>query len=170
LQGELSIPIFTGGRIRGQIDQAQGVLREAESSLDQLRSQIETEVLTAIAGVEWAQKEVATSAANVTLSRQEVELSRQRFARGITDNTEVVNAQDRVSRADDARVRAMYTLGLARANLSRDRGRGEDLPQMRMRGSYESNLVSIRDCIIARDDRMYETLQAERHTVCERTD
>jgi len=84
-----------------------------------------SEVLTAIAGVEWARKEVETSAANVKLSREEVQLTRQRFTQGITDNTEVVNAQDRVSKADDARVRAMYTLGLARANLARATGAAE---------------------------------------------
>jgi outer membrane protein len=119
LAGTLYIPIFTSGRIRGEIEEAQGKLLEARASMDQLRSQIETDVLTAIAGVEWARKEVETSAANVKLSREEVQLSRQRFTQGVTDNTEVVNAQDRVSRADDARVRAMYTLGLARANLAR---------------------------------------------------
>lgn len=125
LAGTLYIPIFTSGRIRGEIEQAQGALHESQSSADQLRSQIETDVLTAIAGVEWARKEVETSAANVKLSREEVQLSRQRFTQGVTDNTEVVNAQDRVSRADDARVRAMYTLGLARANLARATGAAE---------------------------------------------
>lgn len=125
IAGVLNFPIFTSGRIRGQIDEAEGALHEAQSALDQLRFQIQTDVLTAIAGVDWAQKEVETSGANVKLSREEVQLSRQRFVQGITDNTEVVNAQDRVSRADDARVRAMYTLGLARANLARAMGNAE---------------------------------------------
>jgi outer membrane protein len=125
LQGEINVPLFTSGRIRGQIKEAQGALSEAQATQDQLRSQIESEVLTAMTGVEWALKEVETSAANVTLSREEVELARQRFTRGITDNTEVVNAQDRISRADDAHVRAMYTLGLARANLARAAGAAE---------------------------------------------
>lgn len=125
IAGVLNFPIFTSGRIRGQIDEAQGALHEAQSALDQLRFQIQTDVLTAIAGVDWAQKEVETSGANVKLSREEVQLSRQRFVQGITDNTEVVNAQDRVSKADDARVRAMYTLGLARANLARAMGNAE---------------------------------------------
>jgi outer membrane protein TolC len=125
LAGTLNIPIYTGGRIRGQIDEAEGALHETQASAEQLRSQIETDVQTAIAGVEWALKQVETSAANVKLSREEVELSRQRFAQGVTDNTEVVNAQDRVSKADDARVRAMYTLGLARANLARAMGAAE---------------------------------------------
>jgi outer membrane protein TolC len=125
LQGTFYIPIFTSGLIRGQIDEAQGALHEAQSKMDQLRYQIQTEVMTAIAGVEWARKQVETSAGNVKLSREEVEMTRQRFTRGVTDNTEVVNAQDRVSKADDARVRAMYTLGLARANLARATGAAE---------------------------------------------
>jgi outer membrane protein TolC len=125
LAGTLYFPIFTSGRIRGEVAEAQGLLREAQASADQLRSQIETDVLTAVAGVEWARKEVETSAANVKLSREEVQLSRQRFTQGVTDNTEVVNAQDRVSRADDARVRALFTLGLARANLARAIGAAE---------------------------------------------
>jgi outer membrane protein len=125
LAGTLYIPIYTSGRIRGEIAEAQGALREVQASADQLRSQIETDVLTAIAGVEWAAKEVETSGANVKLSREEVKLTSQRFTQGVTDNTEVVNAQDRVSRADDARVRAMYTLGLARANLARATGAAE---------------------------------------------
>ncbi|HZD96266.1 MAG TPA: TolC family protein [Candidatus Sulfotelmatobacter sp.] len=125
LSGTLNIPIYDSGRIRGQIDEALGALQESKAGAEQLRSQIETDVLAAIAGVEWATREVTTSAANVQLSREEVELSRQRFAQGVTDNTEVVNAQDRVSRADDARVRAMYTLGLARANLARAMGAAE---------------------------------------------
>lgn len=125
LAATLDIPIFTSGRIRGQVDEAQGSLREAQAGVDQLRSQIETDVQTAIAGVEWARKEVETSAANVKLSREEVQLTSQRFKQGVTDNTEVVNAQDRVSKADDARVRAMYTLGLARANLARATGAAE---------------------------------------------
>lgn len=125
LAGTLNIPIYTGGRVRGQIEEAEGSLHEAQAGAEQVRSQIEADVLTAIAGVEWALKEVETSAANVKLSREEVELSRQRFAQGVTDNTEVVNAQDRVSKADDARVRAMYTLGLARANLARATGEAE---------------------------------------------
>ena len=125
LQGGISIPIFTGGRIRGEIDEAEGTLHQAQANEAQLRSQIETDVLTALTGVEWALKEVETSAGNVKLSREEVDLSRQRFSQGITDNTEVVNAQDRVTKADDARVRAMYTLGLARANLARAMGTAE---------------------------------------------
>ena len=125
VQGMIEVPIFTGGRIRGEIHEAEGTLREAVIALDKNRSQIETDVLTAMSGVEWALKETETSAQNVTLSRQEVELTRARFLQGVTDNTEVVNAQDRLSKANDAQIRALYTLGLARANLARAVGGAE---------------------------------------------
>ena len=125
LAGWLAFPIFTGGRIRGEIAEAEGALREAHAALDQNRSQIETDVLTSISGVEWALKELATSAGNVSLARQEVELTRQRFTQGVADNTELVNAQDRLTQADDAHIRAQYMVGLARANLARATGAAE---------------------------------------------
>jgi len=125
LSGIVDFPIFDGGFIHGEIEEAKGVLREALAALDQGRSQIETEVLTSISGVESALKEVATSEANVKLSQQEVELARQRFTQGIADNTEVVNAQDRLERAADARIRAEFNLGLARADLARASGVAE---------------------------------------------
>ncbi len=125
VQGTIEVPIFTSGRIRGEVHEAEGTLHDAMTALDKNRAQIETDVLTAMSGVEWALKEVETSAQNVSLSRQEVDLSRSRFLQGVTDNTEVVNAQDRLSKADDAQIRALYTLGLARANLARAVGGAE---------------------------------------------
>ena len=125
VQGSINVPIYTGGRISGEIEEAEGSLHEARALLDQNRSQIETDVLTAISGIEWALKEVETSARNVKLSRQEVEFTRSRFAQGIADNTEVVNAQDRLTQADDAQIGAQYLLGLARANLARATGAAE---------------------------------------------
>jgi len=125
VQGQIEIPVFTGGRIKGEIEEAEGALREARALLDRNRSQIETDVLTAITGIEWALKEVETSTRNVKLSRQEVAFTRSRFAQGVSDNTEVVNAQDRLTQADEAAIQATYLLGLARANLARATGAAE---------------------------------------------
>jgi outer membrane protein TolC len=125
IQGNINFPVFTGGRIQGEVAEAEAALREAKTALDQDRFQIETDVLTAISGVDWALKQVDVSAGNVTLSRQEVDFTRQRFTSGVADNTEVVNAQDRLARANDAEIRARYNLGLARANLARSTGAAE---------------------------------------------
>jgi outer membrane protein TolC len=121
----VDIPIFTGGRTGGEVHEAEGSFLNATAALDKSRSQIESDVLTAISGVEWALKEFQTSAENVVLSRQELDLTRARFLQGVADNTEVVNAQDRLTRANDARIRAQFTLGLSRANLARSVGSAE---------------------------------------------
>jgi outer membrane protein TolC len=123
--GNIEMPIFTGGYIHGQIEEAEGALREARAAQDENRAQIETDVQTAISGIEWALREVETSANNVRLSRQEIDFTRSRFTQGIADNTEVVNAQDRLTQADDAFIRAHFNLGLARANLARAVGAAE---------------------------------------------
>jgi outer membrane protein len=123
--GEAELPIFTSGLIRGEIKEAEGALREAKSALDETQSNVEKDVLTALSGVEWALKEVETSTGNATLSHQEVELTRTRFTQGISDSTELINAQTRLSQAEDARIRARYTLGLARADLVRATGVAE---------------------------------------------
>jgi outer membrane protein TolC len=125
VQGRVDVPVFTSGRIRGEIHEAESSLHQATADLDKSRAQIEADVLTAISGVEWASKELEISTQNVGLSRQEVELTRARFSQGVADNLEVVNAQDRLTRAEDARIRAQYTLGLARANLARASGGAE---------------------------------------------
>jgi outer membrane protein TolC len=123
--GTLSIPIINSGNISGQVHDAEAKVREATAKREQLRAQIEADVLMAISGVEWALKQVAISGENVGLSRQELDLTRARYTGGIADNTEVVNAQDRLSRAADASIRAQYTLGLSRANLARASGGAE---------------------------------------------
>ncbi|MBV8833597.1 MAG: TolC family protein [Acidobacteriaceae bacterium] len=125
LGGSIEFPIFTGGRIRGEIQEAEGALREAQAALDANRSQIEADVQAAVSGVQWAVQELETSGGNLNLSRQELDLTRERFAQGICDNTEVVNAQERLEQSADARIRAQYTLGLARANLARATGTAE---------------------------------------------
>jgi outer membrane protein len=125
VQGWLNIPVFTGGRTHGEIEEGEGSLREAQASLDENRSQIETDVLDAISGIEWALQEVDTSFGNLKLARQEVELTQSRFAQGIADNSEVVNAQDRLARAENASIQARFNLGLARANLARATGVAE---------------------------------------------
>src|SRR4029453_4761026 len=83
VMGALQIPIFTGGRIEGQAVEAEGELRDAQAGLDATLALVERDVLAAISGVEWAQRQVEISTGNITLSRQEVDLTRSRFTQGI---------------------------------------------------------------------------------------
>ncbi len=125
VQGSISLPLFTGGRIAGQVTEADGQLQEARVSLEEIHSQVETDVLTAVAAVESAARELQVARQNVQLAHEEVALATERLTSGVADNTEVVNAQDRLARSEDTRIRAGYSLEVARANLERATGAAE---------------------------------------------
>jgi outer membrane protein TolC len=51
--GTIEFPIFTGGRIQGEVREAEGALHEAQAALDANRAQIETDVQAALSAVQW---------------------------------------------------------------------------------------------------------------------
>jgi outer membrane protein TolC len=125
VQGSLNIPVFLGGRISADVRQAQSRIELAEAYIEEVRAQVETDVLSAIANVNSAKRQVAVAESTIALGQQEVDLSTARFTSGVTDNTEVVNAQDRLARAEDNRIRALFHLQMAQAGLQRAMGAAE---------------------------------------------
>jgi outer membrane protein TolC len=125
IQGSLNIPVYLGGRIKADALQAESRLEQAQALLDEVRSQVETDVLTALGSVESAQRQVDVAESTIRLAQEEVDLSIARFTGGVTDNTEVVNAQDRLARAEDNRIRALFNLHIAGAGLERAIGAAE---------------------------------------------
>lgn len=127
VQGIVSVPVYTGGRIEAEIAEAEGRVKELRASADELRSQIEAEVMTATAAFDAARRELDIAREGVKLSAEELDLARARFTSGVADNTEIVNAQDRLSRAEDNVVRAAFNRDIAVAQLRRALGLGGQL-------------------------------------------
>jgi outer membrane protein TolC len=125
IQGSLNVPIYLGGAISAEARQQQSRLDEAQAMLDEVQAQIETDVLTALAGVKSAEAQVKVAAETIGLAGEELELSRERFTGGVADNMEVVNAQDRLERAEQNRIRALFQWHVTRANLERAMGSAE---------------------------------------------
>lgn len=124
LQAVLSLPVYTGGRLEAEIAGARAHVAEMRAAADELRSQIEMEVAAAQAAVQSAQREYDIASQGVQLASEEVALASARYQSGVADNTEVVNAQDRLTRAEDNVVRATYRRDLALAQLRRALGVG----------------------------------------------
>ncbi len=125
VRGEVGVPIYFGGRAAAERERAQAGVDAAEAELEQLRIQIETETLTAAAAVDSARKQVQVAEEGVGLAEEEIDLTTARFVSGVADNTEVLAAQDRLARAEENRIRALYRLNLARAALHRATGQAE---------------------------------------------
>lgn len=125
VQGSLNIPVFQGGRIAADVKQAESRRQRAEAFLEEVRAGVESDVLSALAKVQSAKRQVEVAEESISLGQEEVDLTTARFTSGVTDNTEIVNAQDRLTRAEDNRIRALFHLHLAVAELQRATGNAE---------------------------------------------
>jgi outer membrane protein TolC len=120
--GGIQIPIFEEGRIRGDIYQAQAVLKQNKDQLSDLEGRIDAEIRTAFLDVNAAAEQVQLADATVKLSQEELSEARERFAAGVTDNLEVVQAQGAVVNAQNQYVSSLYIHNLAKLTLARALG------------------------------------------------
>jgi outer membrane protein TolC len=121
----LRIPVFQGGRVHGDILRADASLTRERQRLEDLRARIDEEVRDAYLDLEAAAQEVSVEKSAVTLATQTLEQSRDRFISGVTDNIEVVQAQDVLAIANDTYIASLYSHNLAKISLARAIGVAE---------------------------------------------
>jgi outer membrane protein len=123
----LSMPLFTGGRIRAETTRADLEIRRLQQQQDDLRNQIGLDVKTALINLKSAKNEVEVANLGVQLSKEEVDQARDRFRAGVANNIEVIQAQDSLARANDNQIAALYRFNQARADLARSVGKMEQV-------------------------------------------
>jgi outer membrane protein TolC len=121
----LRIPIFQGGRVHGDNLRADASLTRERQRLEDLRAKIDQEVRDAYLDLETAAEEVSVENSAVTLATQTLGQSRDRFISGVTDNIEVVQAQDVLATATDSYIASLYSHNLAKISLARAIGVAE---------------------------------------------
>jgi outer membrane protein TolC len=121
----LRIPIFQGGRVHGDVLQADAAVTQEKQQLEDLRARIDQEVRDAYLDLASAEQEVSVEKSAVALATQNLEQSRDRFSSGVTDNVEVVQAQDALAIANDAYIASLYSYNLAKISLARATGVAE---------------------------------------------
>jgi outer membrane protein TolC len=118
----LRIPVFQGGRVHGDVLRADASLTRERQRLEDLRARIDQEVRDVYLDLDAATQEVSVEKSAVTLATQNLEQSRDRFASGVTDNIEVVQAQDALAIVSDAYIASLYSYNLAKISLARATG------------------------------------------------
>ena len=118
-QINLSVPIFAGGaltagRRRAAIEEA-----KARQQVLDTRNRISEQVLTAREQLRSARSQVELANQAFALTQQELILARGRFQEGVTDNIEVVSAQDSMAQASERQVEALFFFNMAKAQLNR---------------------------------------------------
>ncbi|MFP5249172.1 MAG: TolC family protein, partial [Acidobacteriota bacterium] len=91
--GAVKVPLFQGGRVHGEIETAQARLKQAQSKLGNLKEQIGYDVRTALLNLNTNASQVDVAKTNTALAAQTLDQARDRFASGVTNNVEVIQAQ-----------------------------------------------------------------------------
>jgi outer membrane protein len=123
--GSVSVPLFTGGRIRAESARADLEIQRALEQQADLRNSIALDVKTALINLNSARNEVDVANLGVQLAKEEVDQARDRFRAGVANNIEVIQAQDSLARANDNQIAALYRFNQARADYARGVGQME---------------------------------------------
>src|SRR5262249_15790630 len=121
-QAAVSVPIFTGGRIKGDITEAEASLRQRKAEAENLRGQIDYDVRTAFLNLQASTEQVTVARQNVDLANENLSRSQERFSAGVTDSVEVVQAQQSLASANDQYISSLYNHNLAKLQLARALG------------------------------------------------
>ena len=121
VSANVRVPLFDQDRRGREVENA-AALRQRQSEAADLAQRIEAEVRTSFLDVQAAEQQLAVARERVSLAGQELSLARTRFTAGVTNNLEVIQAQDEVAAASDIEVAATYAVNVARAGLVRTLG------------------------------------------------
>jgi len=125
VRGTLTIPIFQGGSVHGDVLQADAKLEQSRERLDNLRAQIDSDVRTALLNLQSSADLVNVARSNIDLAEQTLTQSRDRFTAGVTDSVEVVQSQEAVASAHEQYISSLYNYNYAKISLARALGVAE---------------------------------------------
>jgi outer membrane protein TolC len=121
-QAGVNIPIFTGGRIKGDITQAEAELRQRKAESENVRGRIDYDVRTAFLNLNAAKEQVTVAKQNVDLANENLARSKDRFSSGVTDSVEVVQSEQSLASANDQYITSLYNHNFAKLSLARALG------------------------------------------------
>jgi outer membrane protein TolC len=126
VRGVVSIPLWEGGRIDGQVAQATAALSRRRAERDDLLAQIDADIRKAYVDVQAAEMSVEVAQRNVQLTRETLGLTRQRFTAGVSDNVSVVQSQETLATAERDYIDTVLAHNLAKLDLARFLGRAAE--------------------------------------------
>ena len=122
VQAGVTVPIFTGGRIKGDITQAEAALRQRKAEAENTRGQVDYDVRTSFLNLRADKEQVDVAQKNVALANDNLARSKDRFISGVTDSVEVVQSEQSLASANDQYITGVYNYNLAKLMLARALG------------------------------------------------
>jgi outer membrane protein TolC len=136
VDGGINIPIFAGGKTHSDVLEAEAQMRQARQQLSDVRGRIDYEVRASLLDLTAAADQVEVALSSVNLAEQALTQSRDRFSAGVTDNLEVVQAQESVASAHESYIDSLYAHNLAKVELARAVGDAEQGVERFLKGQH----------------------------------
>jgi outer membrane protein len=118
----LRVPLYDGGKRDARRAESASQLRSEEIRTRDLREQIELDVQLALDSLRSAEDQVKVAKEGLSLSENELEQARRRYAAGVANGLEVTDAQTRLARARDNQIAALFNHNQARIDLGHATG------------------------------------------------
>lgn len=128
------VPIFQGGLVRGKVLEAEALLRQRQAQLEDLRSRIDFEVRTAYMDLKSSGDQVQVAMSAEDLATEQVKQAQDRFAAGVANSLEVVQAQEALATADENYISSLFGFNVAKATLARSMGQVENAAKQLLGG------------------------------------
>lgn len=123
--GTLTIPLFLGTQVRADKLQADSVLQDRKAQLGDLGGKIDDQVRTTFFNLNSSSELVIVAQSNIELANQTLTQAQDRFKAGVTNNLEVVQAQQAVATANQSYITSLYSYNSAKISLAQAIGVAE---------------------------------------------
>jgi outer membrane protein TolC len=122
LSGNVTVPIYTGGRIKADIEQARADLARREAEYADLKGRVAYDVRIAFLDMSASDSSVKVAEHNKALAQRALIQSQDRYANGVTNYLEVVQAEEALAAANDNYIDSLYSFNVAKLSLARATG------------------------------------------------
>ena len=125
VQGSVSVPIFTSGRIRSDVHAAEAVLGQRRAEYRDLEGRVDYDVRVARLDAQSSESAVKVAEANQKLAARALEQSEDRYKSGVTNYLEVLEAQEAQVTANENYIASLFSYNVAKIALARALGSAE---------------------------------------------
>jgi len=122
-----SMPLFEGGRIAAEKREADAAVRQNQYRMRTLRNRIVKEFRFAMIDMDSRYDQIEIAREEIRLGREEVSQAEERYREGLADNSELIDARQRLSDAENSHLRAAYLYGISRLAFARAIGKTENV-------------------------------------------
>lgn len=124
IQAQLDVDLFNRDR-NGEAQEIASRIQRVDDQIADFRRGIEVEVRQALLNLDSASEQVSVAQDGLDLAQRELKLAQDRFQSGVTNNVEVITAQDSLARAQENHIVAVSNYVDAKFALARAAGATE---------------------------------------------